>query len=80
MFNKKAVSFTVLVTGPICSMLFAYEIKPNLLISPYVGLKPTAEQKLAGFRTDPPVSEPKDATHSKALTATALPPEDPPGT
>jgi len=43
-------------------------------------LYPTVEQKLAGFLTEPPVSEPNDATHSKALTETALPPEDPPGT
>ena len=41
---------------------------------------PTVEQKLAGFLTEPPVSEPKEATHSKALTETALPPDEPPGT
>ena len=41
---------------------------------------PTVEQKLAGFLTEPPVSEPRDAMHSKALTDTALPPDDPPGT
>ena len=79
-FNMNAVSFTVLVRGPICSILFAYEIKPYLLIKPYVGLYPTVEQKLAGFLTEPPVSEPSDATHSNALTETALPPDEPPGT
>ena len=41
---------------------------------------PTTEQKLAGFLTEPPVSDPSEATHSKALTETALPPEEPPGT
>jgi len=43
-------------------------------------LYPTTEQKLAGFLTDPPVSEPNDAILSLAQTATALPPEDHPGT
>ena len=41
---------------------------------------PTTEQKLAGFLTEPPVSEPRDAIHSYAATDTALPPEEPPGT
>ena len=61
-------------------MLFAYEIRPYLLTRPYVGLRPTIEQKLEGFLTEPPVSEPSDATDSSALTATALPPDEPPGT
>ena len=45
-----------------------------------MGLKPTTEQKLAGFLTEPPVSDPSDVMHSKALTDTALPPDEPPGT
>src|SRR3970282_210636 len=61
-------------------MLFAYEMRPYLLTNPYVGFNPTTEQKLAGFLTEPPVSEPSDAIHSNALTETALPPDEPPGT
>src|SRR3989338_5339132 len=34
----------------------------------------------AGCRTDPPVSDPKAAGTSPAATATADPPEEPPGT
>ena len=34
----------------------------------------------AGWRTEPPVSEPKETVHKLAATATALPPEEPPGT
>src|SRR5919199_2448036 len=79
-FITITTSETVLPIGPICSKLFAYEIRPNLLTRPYVGLRPTTEQKLAGHLTDPPVSEPSDAVHSSAATLTALPPEDPPGT
>ena len=79
-FSNNAESSTVLVIGPICSMLFAYEIRPYLLTRPYVGFSPTTEQKLAGFLIEPPVSDPNDAMHSLAETDTALPPDEPPGT
>ena len=36
--------------------------------------------KLAGWRIDPPVSEPSEANTSPEATAAAEPPEDPPGT
>src|SRR3712207_2727784 len=76
----EATSDTVLPTGPICSRLFAYDTSPNLLTRPYVGLSPTTEQKLAGHLTEPPVSEPSDAAHSRAATLAALPPDEPPAT
>ena len=41
---------------------------------------PTMPQKLAGKRTDPPVSEPKAPRARSAATATTEPPEDPPAT
>ena len=79
-FKINAISSTVRASGPICSMLFANETRPYLLIRPYVGFRPTTEQKLAGLLTEPPVSEPSDAIHSNALTETPLPPDEPPGT
>src|SRR6185503_4819016 len=79
-FSIALTSATVLPNGPICSRLFAYDIRPYLLTRPYVGFKPTTEQKLAGHLTEPPVSEPSDRAHSSAATLAALPPDDPPGT
>ena len=37
-------------------------------------------QNAAGWRTEPPVSEPSAAGTMPAATAAALPPEEPPGT
>ncbi len=37
-------------------------------------------QNAAGCRTEPPVSEPIEARHRSACTATAEPPDEPPGT
>jgi hypothetical protein len=45
-----------------------------------VGFKPTTPQKLAGWRTEPPVSEPSAARAERAATAEAEPPDEPPGT
>jgi len=41
---------------------------------------PTTPQKEAGCLIDPPVSEPREAVHNPSATATAEPPEEPPGT
>jgi hypothetical protein len=43
-------------------------------------LSPTTPQKLAGCRTEPPVSEPSAAGTTPAATSAADPPELPPGT
>lgn len=45
-----------------------------------MGLNPTSPQRAAGKRIDPPVSEPIERGARSALTATAEPPDDPPGT
>jgi hypothetical protein len=42
-------------------------------------LKPTRPQRAAGWRIEPPVSEPSAAGTNPAATATAEPPLDPPG-
>src|SRR6266446_488615 len=40
---------------------------------------PTQPQRAAGWRIEPPVSEPRLAKHSSDTTAAADPPEEPPG-
>ena len=42
-------------------------------------MNPTTPQQAAGWRIEPPVSEPKPPGTNRAATAAALPPEEPPG-
>src|SRR5437764_3766395 len=65
---------------PIWSTLDPNATRPLRLTRPYVGLSPTTPQSAAGWRTDPPVSDPSAAGTMRAATATAEPPDDPPGT
>ncbi len=44
-----------------------------------MGLSPTTPQNAAGWRIDPPVSEPSETGTMPEATATADPPLDPPG-
>ncbi len=48
-------------------------------ISPVVGLSPTSPQKAAGILIEPPPSVPVASGVIPVMSATALPPEDPPG-
>ena len=41
---------------------------------------PTTPQRAAGWRIEPPVSDPRASGLKPAATATALPPDEPPGT
>ena len=41
---------------------------------------PTTPHSAAGWRIEPPVSEPEGEGANPAATATALPPDEPPGT
>src|SRR5438270_3749786 len=43
-------------------------------------MRPTTPQNDAGWRIEPPVSDPRAATAISAATAAADPPDDPPGT
>ena len=52
---------------------------PCLETRPYVGLNPITPQWDAGFRIEPPVSDPILRSHISDATATALPPLEPPG-
>ena len=45
-----------------------------------MGFAPTTPHRAAGWRIEPPVSEPSAAEAKPAATAAALPPLDPPGT
>jgi hypothetical protein len=60
-------------------MEFAYGTTPQRDITPYEGLNPKSPVYAAGNLTDPPVSVPKATEHFPDATATALPPELPPG-
>src|SRR5688572_20391857 len=78
--STSADSRTVFVTMPIWSRLDANATRPQRDTRPYVGLRPTTPQSAAGWRTDPPVSEPRATGTIRAATAAAEPPDDPPGT
>src|SRR5215213_11630423 len=55
-------------------------MSPYRLTSPYVGFTPTTPHSAAGWRIDPPVSDPRARGANPAATAAALPPLEPPGT
>src|SRR3989475_8264997 len=75
-----AASSTVFVNGPTWSRDEANATTPQRGTRPYVGFMPTTPQSAAGWRIEPPVSVPSAKSASPAATATADPPEDPPGT
>src|SRR5437763_7110318 len=78
--RRWADSRTVLVTMPIWSRPDANATNPYRDTRPYVGFTPTTPQSAAGWRTLPPVSEPRAAGSIRAATAAAEPPLEPPGT
>src|SRR5580698_6617028 len=78
--STMAASLTVFARGPMRSSDDANAIRPCRDTRPYVGINPTTPQKDAGWRIDPPVSDPKVTTAMSAATAAAEPPDDPPGT
>src|SRR5690606_6634800 len=71
---------TLRVIGPIWSREEAYATSPYRETRPYEGFSPVIPQNEAGWRIEPPVSEPRVATISRAATAAADPPLEPPGT
>src|SRR3989344_5187087 len=75
-----AASETSRVKVPITSKELAKARSPKRDTLPYVGFKPTTPQKAAGWRIEPPVSEPRANTQRSAATAAADPPDEPPGT
>src|SRR5687768_16970186 len=78
--SRSAASATEAANGPIWSRLLAKATRPYLDTRPYVGFTPTTPQSAAGWRIEPPVSDPSAKGAKPAATAAALPPLDPPGT
>src|SRR3954464_3042246 len=76
---SSAASSTVRAQGPAWSSEEASATSPYLLVPPYVGLAPTVPVTAAGWRVEPPGSVPTASGDSKAATAAAEPPPDPPG-
>src|SRR5436190_11062451 len=75
-----AVSRTVRANGPAWSSDDANATMPQREQRPYVGLRPTVPVKAAGWRIEPPVSVAVAPRQSRAATAAAEPPDEPPGT
>src|SRR3546814_10670801 len=65
--------------GPIWSRLDAKAMRPDREMRPKVGLAPTTPHRAAGWRMEPPVSEPREMGAKPAATAAADPREEPPG-
>src|SRR6476646_4770770 len=78
--SPRAASSTVAPKTPTWSSDEANATSPNRLTRPYVGFTPTIPQNAAGWRTEPPVSEPSAIGTIPDATAAADPPDDPPGT
>src|SRR5690606_41172930 len=53
---------------------------PLRLTRPELGFTPTTPPKAAGWRTEPPVSDPSATRTAPLATSAAEPPDDPPGT
>ena len=75
-----ATSSTVFANGPTWSSDDANATTPHRGTRPYVGFIPTTPVSAAGWRIEPPVSVPSAKRTSPAATATADPPDEPPGT
>src|SRR5215213_6162532 len=78
--SPRAASSTVAPNTPTWSSDDAKATSPKRLTRPYVGFTPTTPQNAAGWRTEPPVSEPSAIGTIPDATAAADPPDDPPGT
>src|SRR6185295_9375917 len=66
--------------GPAWSSEDANATMPQREQRPYVGFMPTVPVNAAGWRIEPPVSVAVAPRQSRAATAAADPPEEPPGT
>ena len=76
--NSKLVSATVFAIGPAVTRR-PYQAKPRLKgVRPIEGRRPTTLQKLAGLRSDPPMSLPSARGSISVASATAAPPLLPP--
>ena len=77
-YQPPVLKQTMRVMGPIWSMDQTPGITPYRLTRPQVGLRPTKPHQVAGNRTEPPVSSPRDDAHRKAAVAAPEPLLEPP--
>ena|SRR4051795_2469710 len=75
---SRAASHTVRASGPTQSSEKDSGMAPCRLTRPKVGFSPTTPQIAAGWRIEPPVSEPSAPKHSRAASAAAEPLDEPP--
>jgi hypothetical protein len=77
--SSRQVSATVLPIGPSVGIMFQPWARLSVGTRPGEGRKPTTPQNAAGMRSDPPPSEPVQIGSMPVASATAEPPEEPPG-
>jgi hypothetical protein len=75
--SMRDTSATVRAIGPSTGRLDQPSPRLSDGTSPGVGRKPTMPQNAAGFRNDPPVSDPVQIGAMPVASATADPPDDP---
>lgn len=74
--NKSATSATLRAIGPFVASVESIG-KCCEATRPTLGRRPTTPQKLAGLRSDPPMSEPCASHAIPVASATAAPPDEP---
>src|SRR6266446_6593219 len=75
--SSRARSSTLRAIGP-CTVRLRSILKAGLRATrPMLGRMPTTPQKLAGLRSEPPMSEPCASHAMPVARATAAPPEEP---
>src|SRR5260370_7371105 len=75
--SSSARSSTFRAIGPCTPRLRSILATGVFATRPTLGLMPTTPQKLAGLRSEPPMSEPCASQAIPVASATAAPPEDP---
>src|SRR3954470_13537584 len=75
---KRQRSATLRASGPKCEIWSNWLGRMVKGMGPKLGFKPSTPQKLAGMRTEPPISEPSANGTQPVATATPEPPEEPP--
>src|SRR5688572_145296 len=76
---SRHVSATVRPIGPTTEIGVQPSDRRSTGARPGDGLKPTTPHMAAGMRSDPPVSEPVHSGSMSHASATADPPDEPPG-
>src|SRR5258708_40156735 len=75
--SNKATSSTLRAIGPWTPRLRSTAATGVCATRPMLGRRPTMPQKLAGLRSEPPMSEPWASQAVPVASATAAPPEEP---